>query len=239
MSGGPVGRPPDERRCTATNRPHTGKPERCTKWARPGQDTCNSHAPDRPVVGAPPYERRCTATVKNGPRAGRQCPNWAMKGQKVCRRHGGGSPQAARAASRRIQEAELTESANRLLVQLGADPVENPLTALAELAGEVLATKRAFANRVNELAEIRYTDDKGGEQLRSEVALYERAVGQAANLLTAIAKLNIDERLARITEQQAEKVMAAIDAALANAGVTGPAAVNAKRAAARHLRSVS
>lgn len=239
MSGTGTGPPPDDRRCTATNWPRGGTAKRCTKWAVAGGDLCNSHYPDRTVPGRPPDERRCTATVKNGSRAGERCPNWAMRGQQVCRRHGGGSPQAVRAASRRIREAELTDSANRLLVQLGAEPVDNPLTALAQLAGEVLATKAAFADRVNELSEIRYTDDKGAEQLRSEVALYERFVTQSTNLLTAIAKLNIDERLARITEQQAEKVMAAIDAALASAGVTGPTAVNAKRAAARHLRSVS
>jgi hypothetical protein len=160
-----------------------------------------------------------------------------MKGQAVCLRHGGGNARSRKAGAKRIAEAELTKQANRLLVQLGADPVDNPLTALSELAGEVLAFKNALGAKVNDLAEIRYQGG-AGEQLRSEVALYERAIDRAGSLLANIARLNIDERLAAITEKQAETVMQAIDAALISAGVKGQDAVEAKQVAARKLRAV-
>jgi len=204
--------PPPDRQCTATCSRGRGDPDgRCTAWALPGEDVCYAHS-GKGRIGVPPDERRCTARSKNRANKGERCPNWSMKGQTVCLRHGGGNTRSRKAAARRIAEAELTKQANRLLVQLGADPVDNPLTALAELAGEVRAFKNSLGTRVNALGEeIRYKGG-AGEQLRAEVALYERAVSQFGTLLTNIARLNIDERLAAITEKQAETVMQAIRA---------------------------
>ena len=55
-------------------------------------------------------------------------------------------------------------------------------------------------------------------------------------MLATYAKLNIDERLARITEAQQFMVMQAIEAALAAVNISGQQAIEAKRAAARRLR---
>ncbi|MEV8480347.1 hypothetical protein [Streptomyces sp. NPDC051173] len=130
--------------------------------------------------------------------------------------------------------------ARRTLATLGADPVDNPLTALSRLAGEVLGFKNALAERVNELSDIRYEGTGNvGEQIRAEVLLYERAMDRAGAILGSIARLNIDERLAAISQKQAETVIKAIDAALAHAGITGPAATEARQVAARRLRSIS
>jgi hypothetical protein len=109
---------------------------------------------------------------------------------------------------------------------------------LLKLAGQVLAWQESTATLVNGLEEVRYEGATGAEQLRAEVALYERAMDRAVAVLAAIARLNIEERLARVTERQADAVIDAIDAALAAAGVTGQDAARAKQAAARHLRSV-
>lgn len=229
---------PDEHRCTAhRTRSRKGKPPgQCEKPAEPGADVCYMHSGIL-HLGPPPDERRCGATVKNRDNAGERCPNWAMQEQSVCKRHGGGSPQAIKKAARKIAEVTLNQQANKLLVTLGADPVDNPLTALSELAGEVLAFKNALGAKVNALEEIRYKGG-AGEQLRAEVALYERAIDRAGNLLGNIARLNIDERLAAINEKQAGVVIAAIEAALAHAGITGEAAVEAKVVAARRLRAL-
>jgi hypothetical protein len=242
---GPRTLPPDEVRCTATSarRRPNAQPGRCKMPRLPGLDVCYHHN-GKGLLGLPPNEYRCTGTVKNregltdrAP-AGSRCNLWALKGQRVCKLHGGGTPQARRAAAKKLAEVKLTEQANRLLVRMGADPVGNPLTALSQLAGEVLAFKEALGERVNALGhEIRYQGG-AGEQLRAEVALYERAVSQASTLLANIARLNIDERLAAIEEKQIEVVIKAIDAALTYAGVTGDAATGAKKVAARHLRAV-
>jgi len=185
----------------------------------------------------PTGRRRCQRRSKNS--GGEQCGAIAMNGQDVCRFHGGASKQARAAAARRVAEAELTEQTRRALAVLDVAPVDNPLTALSELAGQVVAWKDALAARVNELERIRFTDDKGAEQLRAEVALYERAMDRCINVLATIGRLKIDERLAAISEKQADLVITAIEAALAYAGITGEQAADAKKVAARHLRSVS
>ncbi|MFJ8345033.1 hypothetical protein ACIQ9J_01390 [Streptomyces sp. NPDC094153] len=162
-----------------------------------------------------------------------------MRGQDVCRFHGGATKKSRAAAAQRMAEAELTEQTRRALAVLDVAPVDNPLTALSELAGQVVAWKDALAERVNALERIRFTDDKGAEQLRAEVALYERSMDRCINVLGTIGRLKIDERLAAISEKQADVVIAAIEAALAHAGVIGERAADAKKVAARHLRSVS
>ncbi|MEU5426842.1 hypothetical protein AB0H73_14730 [Streptomyces olivoreticuli] len=133
----------------------------------------------------------------------------------------------------------MESQALKTLAALGADPVDNPLAALSQLAGEVLGFKNALADRVNELTDIRYEGNgPAGEQIRAEVLLYERAMDRAGALLISIARLNIDERLAAISEKQATIVIAAVEAALSHAGVTGEAATQAKQVASRRLRAV-
>lgn len=126
--------------------------------------------------------------------------------------HGGAAPQVARKAAERLSAHEaLAELARR-----GITPVDNPLSALAELAGEIVATKDIFRDRVAQLQEEawRYSDDKGGEQLRAEIALYERALDRSARVLADIARLKIDERLAAITEQQGHTLATVITTVL-------------------------
>ena len=148
-------------------------------------------------------EQRCIATAK---RSGQRCGRAAVPGATVCRFHGGAAPQVMAAAAVRVAE----EQARRELARLNLPPVEDPLTELARVAAEVVAWKDAIGAKVNELTSLRYEADQGGEQLRSEVALWERALDRCERFLTAMARLNIDERLARISEAQAAAVIAAI-----------------------------
>ncbi|WP_050795829.1 hypothetical protein [Parafrankia sp. EUN1f] len=94
------------------------------------------------------------------------------------------------------------------LARRGVTPVDNPLTALAELAGEIVAVKDIFRERVAALdSESWRYNGQGAEQLRAEITLYERALDRSVSVLANIAKLRIDERLARITEDQAQAVV--------------------------------
>ncbi len=167
-------------------------------------------------------------------RDGSPCTNPPMTSSTRCRMHGGASPQAKTAAERRQTEADV----HKLLADLDVTPVDDPFTTLLRLAGQVLSWQEATANLVNQLENIRYQGANGAEQLRAEVGLYERALDRAASVLTAIARLNIDERLVKVSERQAEALIGALDAGLAAAGVTGERVIDAKRAAARHLRLV-
>ena len=172
-----------------------------------------------------------------------------MAGQNVCRSHGGAAVQSRLAGARRAAEAKLQKQAAELV----GSPVDNPLTELAALAGRARAWMELLEARTRKLLEagdesadgseggstegIRYKGG-AGEQIRGEIQLYERAMDRLGKFLADYGRLNIDERLSQITSNQAERVIAAIDAVIAYLGATGEQAVGAKKVAARHLRAV-
>ena len=150
-----------------------------------------------------------------------------------CKLHGGSMPNNRTAATEQQARDELAI--------LGAGPVTDPLTELANITGEVVAWKNAMATKVNELTSLRYESSGqggGGEQLRGEVALWERALDRCEKFLSAMARLNIDERLARVTERQTEMVAAALSSVLAEMGLPADQQREALGRVARHLRAV-
>lgn len=171
-------------------------------------------------------QSRCIATSK---RTGKRCGRPPAIGLDKCSMHAGISKDRRLAVAR---EAELKQQ----LARLDLAPVENPLKEIAVVAAQVLWFKDQVAERVNELTSLRYSTE-GGKQLRAEVALFERALDRCEKFLGSMARLNIDERLVRIEQAKAEVIVAAVDAALAKAGVSGERATEARREAARHLRS--
>jgi len=169
-------------------------------------------------------------------RQGAPCGNPAGKntdhfGSGNCSNHGGSTP------SGRIHA--LNQQAERLLYKHDAAPVADPLEALQRLAGRALALEETIGELVNNLRSVRYETETGGEQLRSEVAVLERAMDRCGRLLVDIAKLNIEERLARVTEQQAQMTMEALSAALGEIGISAEQQREARVRVARHLRVVT
>jgi hypothetical protein len=154
-----------------------------------------------------------------------------INGSKRCRFHGGASPSVKAKAERDRVEGELRE----LAATLAAPPVDNPLEALSALAGEIKAWKDFLAEKLTELNTLRYSGEHA-EQIRGEVVLYERALDRAVSVLTSIARLNIDERLAAIGEVQAAMLEGALEAALTALGLSVEDKTRAWDAAASHLR---
>lgn len=229
--------PPPERRCTGTVTSHMAtEGQRCSRWAIKGTDTCYDHSGKSRPPSAPPEERRCRGFSKdeNGKRT-KPCKLWAMQGLNVCYRHGGARKVARAAGERRVAEAKIEMKARKLAELYGGEPVDNPLTALAQIAGEAMRFKEIVQGMVSELESVS-TKGINGEQVNPKVTVYERALDRVGTILEKFARLNIDERLAAINEKQAETVIAAIDAALAHVGITGEQAVAAKKVAARMLR---
>lgn len=177
---------------------------------------------------------RCTKKAKS---TGQQCGRPEVPGTAVCRFHGGAAPQVRAKGMERVVEAEARKTFGRLADH--ARPVENPLDALATTAGEIVAWKDFCAQQIADLQELRSTDDKGTEQINALVALFERSLDRAVAALATISKLNIEDRLAKITEVQARAVVAALEAGFAAAGVTGQSAVDGRTAATRALRVAS
>lgn len=145
-----------------------------------------------------PPPQKCVATSN---RTGNRCAKWAIRGGLVCNTHGGSTGHVKAKAAERLIEAEAMAMVSRMNIQA----VENPLLELKLLAGRVLAWERVFDQKRQQLEEWRYTHGSG-EQLRSEVAVVERAMDRAASVLTMIAKLNLDERLVRLEEAKAALV---------------------------------
>jgi hypothetical protein len=142
-------------------------------------------------------------------------------GTGPCKQHGGRLPGVEQAGAEEL----VRRRATRELTQINTVPVpvDNPLQALADLAGEAVRWKDVLGAYVSELGTLRYSveneDGSRTEQIRGEVVLYERALASLGRLLVAIGRLNIDDRLARIDERLTDIVVRAVDAGLTEAGV--------------------
>jgi len=157
------------------------------------------------------HKPRCNGTTRKK----KPCTNPPVHGATVCRMHGGAAPQVIAKAQERIAEQQARKALGKLEDILGpAQPVTNPLVALSLIAGEALRWKEVIAERVARLQEIRYTDAKGSEQMRAEIAVFERALDRCSTVLANIVRLNIDERLATITDQQGHAIAAVINTVL-------------------------
>jgi hypothetical protein len=146
---------------------------------------------------------------------GEPCEAYAVTGAKVCSAHGGRAPQVKEAARRRSLERQAAAE----LARLDVTPLEDPLSELALLAAQIVAWKNMMAERVNALTSLRYEGEGSGEQLRAEVALWERALDRCERVLTAMARLNIDERLTEISEIRAHQIISFLTAVLARFGI--------------------
>lgn len=158
------------------------------------------------------------AVCRGTNRKGEPCGNPAGKGTSHlgtgnCKHHGGSTPTGRASA--------LNEQARGELARLDLPPVEDPLSELAKVCAQVLGWKDQIAAKVNDLDGLRYEGEGSGEQLRAEVALWERALDRCERFLTAMARLNIDERLASISEARAVTIISVFTAALERAGVGG------------------
>lgn len=154
-------------------------------------------------------QRPCGAKRRDGG----SCKGWAMAGQTRCRMHGGSTPSHRRAGARRVAEAQAVEMVRRAGVDV--EVVADPVRVLRELASEAMALKEFFRSRVDQLQELRY-ESGSGEQLRSEVALFERALDRAERFAHDLAKLNISEREVRVDEAKVILIAEILGRVLAN-----------------------
>jgi hypothetical protein len=232
--------PGTEQRCQAiiTSRLNPERiGERCKNWKMPGGgDYCAVHRDWG--------DRRCTGTYSKGHESnGGRCVQVAMVGQPVCEKHGGLIKKPLLVAE--AKEAKIRSKMVAIVEKFSeedspARQINNPLEALKSLSGELFAHKELMRAYVSNLdGQIRYESKAGGEQLRAEMALYERAMDRCVNLLAAIAKLNIDERLAKIEEAKVILIITAVATAMNRANITNDQAVIVRRELAAELRTAT
>ena len=170
----------------------------------------------------------CTAHITSGERRGEPCSHEAgygtsHKGFGQCKFHGGATYSGTRAA----QAARLSAEAERLLGIEGFDPITDPYTQLAELAGEVVKLKDVLRDKVEELSSLR---DVGDENVATQIdvvfAAYERSIERCERVLMGMARLDLEDRIAKlhtkINSVAAEKIITSLTAALDEAGIEEP-----------------
>lgn len=189
--------------------------------------------PDETFLAGPRAgQRRCQAW---SPNHGRQCDRNPIKAAKTCPSHGSAPAHVRQDAEARHADEQLEQKVQLAAKRAGLRGVDNPLHALSLLAAQILAVKDVLDERINALTNLE-TDDPA--KLRGLVVLWERATDRAAKVLVDLVRLDIDGRLARIQEAQADVIIRAIDAALVELGL-GDRQEDARRAVGRHLRAIS
>lgn len=168
---------------------------------------------------------------------GAPCRAFAVNGAEVCSVHGGSAPQVLRKAAVRQIEAKVVGLADKYARDAG--PVSDPLRALMDIAGEISGFKDFIGERVAELrSESWRYEGTSSEQVRAEVALYERAMDRTVRVLVDIAKLNLEERMVKLTEQQGEVIFRVMSRVFDRIGLTAEQNAEARRVAAEELRSI-
>lgn len=154
--------------------------------------------------------KRCRATN----RAGEQCGRPPMRGGHVCASHGGKTPRALAAAERRLAEEEATRQVARLQGTRGSLTLPDVYRELLSTAGLAVAWQDVLRTRVEALEDYSTVNGLGSPVVRADVQLFERAMDRAAKVLELVGRLDLDSRLARITEDQGRQVAGILNRAM-------------------------
>lgn len=151
-------------------------------------------------------ERRCNGTNRRG----QPCGRTPAVGFTVCHLHGAKAPQVQRKAAERVAEARAVRMFEQYTPDIGRT-VDDPITALLTLAGEISGFKDFIGGRVAEMrAESWRYEGEHAEQLRAELGLYERALDRTARILTDVNKLGLEERRVVLAERQGHQIANAL-----------------------------
>ena len=176
--------------------------------------------------------RLCGSRKRQGAGTCTQPAGWGTDhvGAGACKLHGGCLPNH--------QATAISELARAEVGRLGFEPVGDPLAQLADTAGELVAIKDRLRSHVERLTEYRTLSAEGTEQLRAELSAYQQALRDTVSVLAVMARLNIGERMAKVSEAQLELMEKALRAALVELGLGLEDQDRGARAFTRHLRAV-
>lgn len=154
---------------------------------------------------------RCSAHRRDGS----QCGSWAVKGANVCRMHGGAAPAVRAAASRRLAEVEAVREVEGRVLTRAPMTLRDVYDELLRTAALAVEWRNLAEAKVAELSSWRYTaSSSGAEQLRAEVALFERAMDRAAKVAEMITRLDLDARVSGLTRRDGQILAGVIEAVL-------------------------
>lgn len=152
--------------------------------------------------------RQCRATSK---RSGERCRRAAIIGGWVCSVHGGKAPAVKAKALQRVAAAEAESFVAQQVDMRGPLTLGDVYRELLRTAALAVEWRNLLESKVADLNAWRYKAfGPGTEQLRSEVALFERAMDRTAKVLELIARLDIDARAKALTAHQGQLVAGAV-----------------------------
>lgn len=149
--------------------------------------------PDRTLAEAMPDPMDCERCgqphggCKAHNRAGGPCGRDKTPGHEVCASHGSKNPKAQARVAREEAEAQAEELVASLWTSLdGADPIKDPVDRLARVATVLESGIDFLGERIEGMKSIATGDSL--HQLRAEVTLWEKLVGQLIRVLDSLAK---------------------------------------------------
>lgn len=149
------------------------------------------------------------------------CVNPALKNSEECENH----QSTKKDEQREKKEVEKgKDQAKRGLRQQAAktdtSTVSRVLEGMLEELDNVRGWQREAREQVDALdGQWRFQDKTGGEHLRSEISVYERAMDRTARVLKDMTRLDIDARVAGIEKKQAEFMLTVLMRAMDKAGI--------------------
>lgn len=168
-------------------------------------------------------------TCQHRKRSGDLCAANVIEGYPLCYQH---------LKNATVNDIALVREKDVSFREIRGRFVENPLEELALLVSEVLTYKDYCAMQVAKLRGDERYEGRGGEQLRAEVALYERSLDRAGKILIEWSRLNIDERLARIEEAKATAILEVIRRSLLVAELSEDARAEVEKVAIKELKAL-
>ncbi len=136
-------------------------------------------------------------------------------GLRPSRRQGAPSDSGGGETSRDGSGGRRTLQARAILGCHDVKPIEDPIRELAALGGEILDLKDILAAKVAELRDWTTSDSFDREGIKAVLGAYERALERCQRLLVDMAKLDLDTRLVRLSEAQADMLERVIEVVLA------------------------
>ena len=186
---------------------------------------------DLEIIDAEIVDDKCQKIIGRG--KGHRCATRAVPGYLFCHKHLANATVAEIALVRKKDLGELT------FEEITGRKVTNPLEELSLLVSEVILYKDFCADQVARLhGDYRY-EGRSGEQLRAEVALYERSLDRGGKLLIEWSRLDIDERLTKIEEAKAAMLLEVIRRVLLSAELSDEQRAKAEAAAVKELRALN
>ena len=222
--------------CEQVNVRGKRKGQTCGAPVTPGKSVCHRHDPDlvakRQAARTVP---RCKATIRA---TGQQCKKDSMPGLDVCYRHGGAYPANKAKSAAFVAEREARRELSARGVDMGA--VTNALVAFQHHVAKMIAWRDYCEEMVTALdpSDMRYKSQQDLEQLRAEVQMYQRALQDTSAGLAALARVQVDERLAAIREATLLMLLSALRDALTKAGLDTNTAAIVKAEFAKKVRVI-